>query len=101
MESAADAFRLAHSGEIREALIMIEGEDGGFELLAHGWLDGGAHDGTPFALVRSCTSNAVHLLGESGEHDPRHPCRWHPVGDVAPLAGRHLMDLAKVGHDKK
>jgi hypothetical protein len=33
-----DEFFLKHGGEIREALLMIEGDDGGFELLAHGWL---------------------------------------------------------------
>jgi hypothetical protein len=83
MASARDAFRLAHGAEIREALIMLEGEDGGFELLAHGWLDDGAADGMPFALVRSCTSSAVHLLLDNGEPDLRHPCRWRPIGHAA------------------
>jgi hypothetical protein len=33
-------FLLKHRGEIREALIMIEGDDEAFELLAHGSLAG-------------------------------------------------------------
>ena len=77
MPSASDAFRLEHGGEIREALIMLEGGDGGFELLAYGWLGG---ESTPFALVRSCASTAIHLLIDSGERDPRHPCRSYPAG---------------------
>ena len=31
-------FRLRYCGEIREALIMLEGEDGSFELLTQGRL---------------------------------------------------------------
>jgi hypothetical protein len=34
-------FRLRYSGEIREALIMLEGEDGSFELLTQGHLQRG------------------------------------------------------------
>lgn len=42
---------------------MIEGDDGSFELLAHGGLDGkDGDDGTPFALVRSRNTDRVHLL---------------------------------------
>jgi hypothetical protein len=33
-----DDFRLHHSGEIREALIMIGDDSGGFELLKHGMM---------------------------------------------------------------
>jgi|GEM_PF-3470251 hypothetical protein len=82
MPSAGDAFRLAHGGEIREALIMLEGEDGGFELLAHGWLSGADAEGVSFALVRSCASNAIYLLLD-GSHDPQHPRRWRPIGRAA------------------
>jgi hypothetical protein len=91
MPPIRDTFRLAHGGEIREALIMLEGEDGGFELLAHGWLDSGAADGMPFALVRSCASGAVHLLLDNGEPDFRHPCRWRPIDRAALQALQHLL----------
>jgi hypothetical protein len=37
-----DDLRLHHSGEIREALIAIEGESGGFELMRHGIAPTGA-----------------------------------------------------------
>jgi hypothetical protein len=96
MPSARDAFRLAHGGEIREALIMLENEDGGFELLAHGWLDGGDADGAPFALVRSCASNAVHLLLDSGKPDRQHPCRWCSIERQALDALQ--MQLLRVTH---
>jgi len=39
MGSSRDEFLLTHGGDVRGALIMIEGDDGSFELLAHGWLD--------------------------------------------------------------
>ena len=38
MRGSHDQFFLQYGGEIRESLIMIEGDDGSFELLAHGWL---------------------------------------------------------------
>ena len=41
MPVAHDEFQLRHNGEIRESLIMIEGDEGAFELLAHGWLAAG------------------------------------------------------------
>jgi hypothetical protein len=91
MPSARDAFRLAHGGEIREALIMLESEDGGFELPAHGWLDVDAADGMACALVRSSASGAVHLLLDNGEPDSSRPCRWRPIGGAALHALQHLL----------
>jgi hypothetical protein len=40
MQRSQDQFFLQHGGEIRESLIMIEGDDGSLELLAHSWLAG-------------------------------------------------------------
>ena len=51
MQGSHNQFFLQHGGEIRESLIMIEGDDGSFELLAHGWLAGThGNESTPFAL---------------------------------------------------
>ena len=59
---------------------MIEGDDGSFELLAHGWLDGkDGDDGTPFALVRSRNTDRVHLLVHETDGDPRHVYHWHRI----------------------
>src|SRR5579875_1284959 len=99
MPSAGDAFRLAHGGEIREALIMLEGEDGGFELLAHGWLSGADAEGVSFALVRSCASNAIYLLLD-GSHDPQHPRRWRPRG-AAFLAKSAAAGGAPAGRQRR
>jgi hypothetical protein len=78
MPVSSDDFQLQHRGEIREALIMIEGEDGAFELLAHGWLAGSkGGDGRLFALVRSTNTDRVHLLVHDTERDPRHVYSWH------------------------
>src|SRR6516164_7192664 len=78
MPASHDQFFLQHGGEIREALIMIEGDDGGFELLAHGWLAGNKGDESIlFALMRSCNTDRVHLLVHDPDRDPRHVYHWH------------------------
>jgi hypothetical protein len=73
MQRSQDQFFLQHGGEIRESLIMSEGDDGSFELLAHGWLAGkDGDDGSPFALVRSRNTGRAHLLVHETDRDPRH-----------------------------
>jgi hypothetical protein len=77
-------FFLKHGGEIREALLMIEGDDGGFELLAHGWLaDEEGGDSRLFALVRSRNTDRTHLLIHDSDPDPRHVYHWHRIGAAA------------------
>jgi hypothetical protein len=80
MQRSQDQFFLQRGGEIRESLIMIEGDDGSFELLAHGWLAGkDGDDGSPFALVRSRNTGRVHLLVHETDRDPRHIYHWHRI----------------------
>jgi hypothetical protein len=80
MPRSQDHFFLQHGGEIRESLIMIEGDDGSLELLAHGWLAGkDGDDGTPFAPVRSRNTDRVHLLVHETDRDPRHIYQWHRI----------------------
>lgn len=80
MQRSHDQFFLQHGGEIRESLIMIEGDDESFELLARGWLAGKHGDnGTPFALVRSRNTDRVHLLIHETDRDPRHIYHWHRI----------------------
>ena len=72
MTSAPDAFRLAHGGEIQEALIMIEGDDGGFKLRACGWLGEISAQGASFARVSGCAVSAASLPpGRLPERDAR------------------------------
>jgi hypothetical protein len=79
-----DVFFLKHGGEIREALLMIEGDDGGFELLAHGWLvDKEGGNGSQFALLRSRNTDRTHLLIHDSDPDPRHVYHWHRIGAAA------------------
>jgi hypothetical protein len=90
MRSSRDEFLLTYGVEIREALIMIEGDDGGFELLAHGWLAGNqGDDGTLFALVRSRNTDCVHLLVRYTDRGPRQVYHWHRL---RPEAQRALQD---------
>lgn len=72
MTSAPDAFRLARGRELREALIMLEGEDGGFKLRACGWLGETSAQGASFARVRGCAVSAAPLLpGRLPEREAR------------------------------
>jgi hypothetical protein len=88
-----DDFKLLHGGEIREALIMIEGNDGAFELFAYGWLAGGEGDADqPFALVRSIGTDRVHLLLH--RPDPHHAYDWHRIrGDALRTLQRRIARL--------
>jgi hypothetical protein len=75
-------FRIRHGGELREALIMLEGDDGGFELLAHGSLppeQGGEE--LLIAVVRSACTDRVHTLVHEGGAATSAPSRrsWHPL----------------------
>lgn len=69
-------FSVRHRGELREALIMVEGEGGGFELLAHGAveLDGESLD---WASVRSTSSEAEYLFIHDREPRPGAAVCWH------------------------
>jgi hypothetical protein len=69
MRQSQDQFLLEHSDEIRESVIMIQGDNGSFELLADGWL---ADDRAPFALARNRSTDRVHLLVRETDRDPRH-----------------------------
>ena len=74
-----DDFYLRYAGEIREALIMIEGDSGAFELLAHGALDAIAPEERLFAVVRSTESGAIRLLTQSEGAAPAGTPRWQEV----------------------
>jgi hypothetical protein len=90
MRSSREQFLLTYGSEIREALIMIEGDDGGFELLAHGWLAGNQEDdGTLFTLVRSRNTRCMHLLVRNADRGPRQTYQWHRL---RPKAKRALRD---------
>ena len=80
MRSSRDEFLLTHGSEVREALIMIEGDDGGFEVLANGWIaDDEGDDGTLFTLVKSRNTNRLHLLVRDNDQELRHVYHWHRV----------------------
>lgn len=92
MAMSPEEFRVACGGEIREALIMIEGDNGGFELLAFGWLADGAENGEEFALLRSSASGRMHLLVRRPEISPEHPTRWRRCDRATLAALREPLD---------
>jgi hypothetical protein len=97
MPVSDDSFKLQHGGEIREALIMIEGDDGGFELLAHGWLFGSeGGNAQQFALVRSTRSDRLHLLVHDTERDPRRIYSWHRMSRDALLTLQNRIARLRV-----
>jgi hypothetical protein len=98
MPARRDDFQLEHNGEIREALIMIEGNGGAFELLAHGWLASSEKgDGNLFALVRSIGTDRVHLLVHDTKRDPRHTYSWHRIGRDALVALQNRIARLRAG----
>ena len=75
-------FRLHHSGEIREALIMIEGDSGGFELVKHGMmLTEDREMELPYALVRSTDSGRTYFLVRESPSEEPHSPHWHELSD--------------------
>lgn len=76
MEHSTQDFSVYHRGELREALIMLEGDDGGFELLGHGSLDA-AGQAVDWASVRSSSSDTEYLLIHDREHRPGAATCWH------------------------
>ena len=100
MPALHDNFMPQHSGEIREALIMIEGDDGAFELLAHGWLaDSEGGSGQLFALVRSTRTDRIHLLVHDTEPDRHHPYSWHRMSRDALLVLQNRIARMRVRSD--
>jgi hypothetical protein len=87
MEHGKEDFALYHRGELREALIMLEGDNGGFELLAHGSATLG---GKPidWASVRSSSSDSEYLLVHDREHRPEAATCWHLADDAERAAVR-------------
>lgn len=79
MPMSPEDFRVEYGGEIREALLMIEGDNGGFELMGYGWLAEGGEEGEEFALLRSTGSGRTHLLVRDPETGPGHACRWRAI----------------------
>jgi hypothetical protein len=76
VEHKDEDFGIYHRGELREALIMIEGDDGAFELLAHGSIPKPTGD-VDWASVRSSNSDAEYLLIHDRDHRPGVGTCWH------------------------
>jgi hypothetical protein len=60
MRGSHDQFFLQYGGEIRESLIMIEGDDGSFELLAHGWVPASMAMTAPLSLWSEAATPIVY-----------------------------------------
>lgn len=76
-------FRLHHSGEIREALIMIEGDSGGFELVKHGMMLAADREmELPYALIRSTDSGRTYFLVRQPPSEELRWPQWHELSDA-------------------
>jgi hypothetical protein len=76
MEHGKEDFSVYHRGELREVLIMLEGNDGGFELLGHGAAER-AGDEIEWAAVRSSGSDTEYLLVHDRAPRPGTATCWH------------------------
>ncbi len=74
-----DQFELQYAGELRDALIALEG-NGAFELIGHGALPVKVEtDPALYAVVRSSDSGAVYLLVRTSNPGRSRSPRWHEV----------------------
>jgi hypothetical protein len=87
MEHGKEDFSVYHRGELREALIMVEGDNGGFELLAHGSAPLGEAK-LDWASVRSSASDAEYLFIHDREHRAGRTTCWHLADDAERSAVR-------------
>jgi hypothetical protein len=77
-----DEFHMRHGDAVRESLKLLEGHNGGFELLAHCYLCIGDHKKERLvAVVRSTNTNRAHVLAEQPGSDLLHAERWHAISD--------------------
>jgi hypothetical protein len=73
-------FLFEHGSHLRETLIMLEGEDGGFHLIGHDLVAGaGQEAATPVALVQSTNSDRYYLLVHDAAPGIGHQFSWHAV----------------------
>jgi hypothetical protein len=87
VEHEQDDFGLHHRGELREALIMVEGDDGGFELLGHGRVARAGGD-IDWAALRSSSSDNEYLFIHDEEHRPGSATCWHLADEAERAAVR-------------
>jgi hypothetical protein len=87
MEHSKEDFSVYHRGELREALIMLEGDNGGFELLGHGSATLGATQ-IDWASVRSSRSDSEYLFIHDREQRPGAATCWHVADDAERAAVR-------------
>jgi hypothetical protein len=77
MLKAEERFSLRYRGELREALNMIEGDDGEFVLIDLGTLA----NKTPWVMVQSCASGRSFVLVRTKPSNHK-AALWHAANDA-------------------
>ena len=93
MSLSPDEFHMLHGDKVRESLMMLEGHDGPFELLAHCHLPAG--DGEQervYAVVRSTSTNRAHILVRQPESEFPHVGQWHAISAADFRLLQHQLD---------
>ncbi len=93
MSLTPDEFHMRHGDAIRESLMMLDGHDGAFQLLAHCFLRiGDGKQERAFAVVRSTATNCAYfLVQQSGGDFPRDE-RWHAMSPEERQLLRRQLD---------
>lgn len=80
MSLSPDEFHMRHGDPVRESLMMLDGHDGSFELLAHCRLRiGDGKQERVFAVVRSINTNRAYVLVQQPESDFPPVEQWHAM----------------------
>jgi hypothetical protein len=80
MSLSSDEFHMRHGDAVRESLMLLEGHNGAFELLAHCCLRiRNDKQERLAAVVRSTSTNRAHVLVHQPESDFLQVGRWHPI----------------------
>jgi hypothetical protein len=93
MSLSPDEFHMLHGDEVRESLMMLEGHDGAFELLAHCHLPTG--DGEQerlYAVLRGTSTNRTHVLVQQPESEFSHVGQWHAISAADFRLLQHQLD---------
>ncbi|HEX7968911.1 MAG TPA: hypothetical protein VF502_11890 [Stellaceae bacterium] len=83
-------FLSEHGTQLRQTLIMMEAEDGAFQLIAHGDVATGDGRTSPVAVVRSTNTDREYLFVHDDVASKGRAFSWHCATSV---------DLKRLMHD--
>jgi hypothetical protein len=93
MSLSPDEFHMLHGDKVRESLMMLEGYDGAFELLAHCHLPArDAEQERLYAVVRSTSTNRAHVLVRQPKSEISQVGQWRAIAAADFRLLQHQLD---------